>query len=102
MILSSSLKTLNITLSICPGWSVIHRDTVSTAISAALLLGKRNTPVEIQQKAMVFLYPICSRLAFLKPAPNLVPPGLYIFIFHTRSTLPQPVPCSRPEPPQPG
>ena len=54
MALSSSLKTLNITFSISSGCSLIQDVTVSTAISAALLLGKRNTPVEIQQKATLF------------------------------------------------
>ena len=33
--------------------SSLYALTVSTAISAALLLGKRNTPVEMQQNAML-------------------------------------------------
>lgn len=51
-----SLKTLKIT---CIPLFCWYSFTVRTAISAALWLGKRNCPVEMQQKAML-LTPFCS------------------------------------------
>ena len=62
MILSSSLKTLKITLFTAPGCLLIQSFTVSTAISAALRFGKLKTPVEMQQKTMV-LSPFSSAIS---------------------------------------